>query len=385
MAGSTVNCSFSIDHQKMRKVTAFLLLGLAASAIGTASDHGYSGPPLIADYDGPVLIDNSQYHYGAQDHLSFSTAEFLAAGYSELVPLRAAIDTWAARLAIHPRVLTAVVHDFFAGVPVFGDRDDMQAVVQIAGALALVFEQQSPHPLAATRAAKATAKALNFELRPPAVLAERRSGLAVPQGGPPLFGYFQPPWEIGDTWSGGGAHGSSHNSLDFWGDWVPWGGDTTPFWVTAMQEGVARVWSSCSVSVVHPNDWVTSYYHLDHVQVADFDDVQRNDRLSNYADNEAQAICDGGFSTGPHVHMSIRYNGTAVSVDEVNVDFTAFSHHAGQGDYDTDCDRSWYTHFTAGTVCPNWDQLLNNAPGPEPIFADDFETGGTSGWSSVLQ
>lgn len=369
----------------MRKSLAILVLGVAMGSMSIASDHGYSGPPLITDYEGPVLIDNSQFLYTAEDHLSFSTRDLLATTYPALLPLRSVIDTWASRVGIHPRALTVVAHESFVGIPVLGDHEDAQVVVQLAGALATAYQQQAPHPLAASRAVQATANAFGLELRIPAILAVRREGVANPAGGPPLFGYFQPPWEIGDTWSGGGAHGSSHNSLDFWGDWVPWGGDTTPFWVAAMQEGVARVWSSCSVSVVHPNGWVTSYYHLDHVQVADFAYVQRNNRLANYADNEAQAICDGGWSTGPHVHMSIKYNGAPVSVDEVNVDFMAFSHHAGEGDYDTNCDRSWYNHFTAGTVCPNWDQLVNDAPIPGPIFTDGFESGSTAAWSLTLQ
>lgn len=368
----------------MRKSAAIGILGLAWAAMAMASDHGYSGPPLTARYEGPILIDNSQFQYTAQDHLSFSTTELLSSTYPDLLPLRPAIDTWASRLAIHPRVLAAVVYDFFSGVPVLGDRDDFQAVVQIAGALSTVFQQQAPHSLAASRAAVAAAAALNFELHPPSALASRREITAAPSGGPPLFGYFQPPWEIGDTWSGGGAHGSSHDSLDFWGNWVVWGGDTTPYWVTAMQEGVARVWSSCSVAVVHPNGWVTSYYHLDNIQVANLANVQRNDRLANYADNEDQATCDGGWSSGPHVHMSLKYNNSPVSVGEANVDFTAFSHHEGLGDYDDDCSRSWYNHFTAGTVCPNWDQLVNNAPEPGPIFVDGFETGSTSAWSQAV-
>lgn len=363
----------------------FLMIsGWALAPVSFASDHGYTGPALTVDYDGPVLIHNSQFRYTAHDHLSFSTADLMESAYPDLLPLRSAVDTWSARLGIHPRVLTALVASYFSHIPALGDLADAQVVAQIAGGLAMVHERQRSDPLAASRAVVAVAEALNFDLRLPSELAMTRQVVTAPQAGPPLFGYFQPPWEIDDTWAGGGAHGSSHNSLDFWGEWVPWGGDTTPYWVTAMQEGVARVWSSCSVSVVHPNGWVTFYYHLDHVQVADSTPVERNDRLANYADNEAQALCDGGFSTGPHVHMSLRYDGSPVSVDEVNVDFTAFSHHAGEGDYDTNCNRSWYNHFSAGTVCPNWDQLMNDAPAPGPFFDDGFESGDTSAWSTIV-
>ena len=152
-----------------------------------------------------------------------------------------------------------------------------------------------------------------------------------------------------------------------------------------MQSGTARVWSSCGMAVIHPNGWVTDYYHLDNIQVADRASVQRNQRIANYADNEPQAICSGGWSSGPHVHMSVSYNGSGVAVDSANLDFTAFSHHEGVGDYDTNCTRSWYNHYTEGKICPNYDQLLNNAPSTDPpLFRDDFETGSTVIWSSTV-
>lgn len=367
----------------MRNLYLTLVLVFATYGAVSGSESRYDGPPLTADYAGPVIVDNSQYLYTGDDMLSFSTTDYLATQYPELAVLRSTIDSWASRVGVHPRVLSAVVHSYFEGSWGHGDRLDKDVVAQLASALNIVFSQESPHPLAASRAAHAAANALGFDLDTPSVLGEARQTVSAPAGGPPLFGYFQPPWEIGDTWSGGGAHGTNHNALDFWGDWVPWGGDTTPYWVSAMQEGVARVWSTCSVSVVHPNGWVTGYYHLDRIQVDDFAPVQRNDLLSNYADNEEQAICDGGFSTGPHVHMSLRYNGTAIPVGEANVDFTAFSHHEGVGDYDTNCSRSWYTHYTQGIVCPNWDQLLNDAPDPITIFVDGFESGSATYWSEA--
>ena len=66
------------------------------------------------------------------------------------------------------------------------------------------------------------------------------------------------------------------------------------------------------------------------------------------------------------------------------MDFTAFSHHVGVGQYDFDCVTSWYDHSTRGKVCPSWDQLLNNAPPPAELFLDDLESGGTSGWSTTV-
>lgn len=370
----------------MRRLLPTLLLAGLLGVPLAASEARYTGRALEVTYSGPVLIDNSQYRYTGPDRLSFSTADHLQKNYPHLLPLRPAIDTWGSRLGIHPRVLSAVVSDYFTGIQIVGDRADFDAVVQVASALAAAFADQWSDPLAASRAAMATADALFFQLRPADELAMRLPHRTTQTpAAPALFGYFQPPWEIGETWAGGGAHSGSHQSLDFWGRYVPWGGDTSPYWVAAMQTGTARVWSSCGMTIVHPNGWVTDYYHLDHIQVADGASVQRNQRIANYADNEAQAICSGGWSSGPHVHMSVSYDGSGVSVDSSNVDFTAFSHHEGVGDYDSNCNRSWYNHYTEGKICPNYDRLLNNAPSADPpLFFGDFETGNTVFWSLAI-
>ena len=338
-----------------------------------ASETQYQGPALIADYAGPVLVDNAKFRYTGQDRLNFSTADLLATKYPNLLPLRPVIDTWASRLGIHPRVLVPVVKNYFAGAQVSGGSADVEAVVQIATALTSVFRDRFPDTLAATRAVAALAKALSFELRLPPELVQGQSIQSQPQAAqgsapaaPGLFGYLQPPWPIGEVWAGGGAHnGSTHNALDFWdpATCCGWGTNVSQAWVSAMQSGTVRVWSSCGMAVIHPNGFDTDYYHLDNIQVTDFAPVQRNDPLANYADNSAQALCTGGSSSGPHVHASITYNGQPVWVDESQLDFTAFSHHASGQAYDTNCNTSWYNHFSQGQVCPFFD-LLNDAPMP---------------------
>ena len=369
----------------MRPLLVLLLSGVILGFPVAASDQPYLGPDLEADYVGPILVDNSQYLYTAQDRLNFRTADLLAAKYPHLVSLRPAIDTWAARFGIHPKVLTAVVDNYFSGSKVDGSRDDMDSVVQVVSALATVFDQQRTDPLAASRAVEATSDALFFQLNLPAGLSKVRQEGSAQEGAPVQYGYFQPPWPVGDTWAGGGAHGNSHNALDFWGEYRPWGhADVFSWWVAAMEVGTARVWAPCGVDIIHGNGWVTGYYHLENIQVADGATVGKNDIIANYADDLAQATCVGGSSSGPHVHMSLRYNTNPVSVDESNVDFTAFSHHEGQGDYDTNCNRSWYTHYTEGQICPNYDQLLNNAVQTSPLHADGFESGDARAWTNTV-
>ena len=365
---------------------SLIVLLASFSLPASASDNAYLGPVLKADDDGQVLVDNSHYRYTAQDRLEFFTEPFLKQEMPELLPLRPAIDTWASRHNVHPKVLSWVVRDYFVGRQVLGHKSELAEVAQLAAAIDTVFQRQDGHPLAATRAIKAVADGLAFELRLPEDLAVARQSVTSLGGNPTLFDYFQPPWQIGETWAGGGAHGDTgnglQNALDFIGEFVSWGEDTSAWWVAAMQSGTVRVWSSCGMSVIHDDGWVTDYYHLDNIQFSDMQSVERNIRLSNYADNLAQATCAGGAASGPHVHMSVSWNGNRVLVDESEIDFTAFSHHVGNGQYDSNCATSWYTHFNNGQVCPFFRQLLNDSPSPAGfIFTDGFESGDMSAWS----
>ena len=95
----------------MRRLVLLLLLEWLLSGPVEASEARFTGRLLEATYTGSILIDNSQYRNTGADRLTFSTDDHLASKYPELLPLRPAIDTWASRLGIHPRVLSAVVND----------------------------------------------------------------------------------------------------------------------------------------------------------------------------------------------------------------------------------------------------------------------------------
>ena len=349
----------------------------ASSGFGYSSDLTYSGPKLISDYAATTIVHNSQFIYPTADKLTFVTDEYLANNAPELLPLREAIDTWAAIKSIHPKVLSQLLKAYFKHRKVDSSWDNRQLVLQMAAGLQQHYLKNKNKPLAASLAVDAISQAFKFETDFTAEMAVER---VLPQlynrGVSPLYGYLQPPWPRGESWAGGGVHGGSiRNSLDFWSNYRSWGGDTSTFWVSAAQTGVARVWSSCSVTVIHPNGWETSYYHLDNVQVTDFDDVTDNQILSNYADNEPQALCQGGFSSGPHLHLSVRNDGNAVLIDEPNLDFSSWKHHAGEGNYDFDCETSYYTLIPDGSeVCPASRNLPNNTLATiDLIFSHDFE------------
>ncbi len=370
----------------VRRVLLSLLIASCITLPASGSQSSYDGPALRDTYEGPIVVANSQLRYLGRDMLSFETAEYLARHAPNLAPLSPAIDTWAAMHAIHPRVLIHVLQGYWPMAATSGTAAEKEIVHQVATAIALVYLRHPEDPLAASKAVTAVADAYHLKVEWPARLGKGRQ---LPTSTAPLvFGWFQPPWVIGDTWAGGGAHGNTgsgiRNALDYWGEYRGWGADVSEFWVASTQAGTARVWSICSVSVIHSDGWVSTYYHLENIQLADQQVVERNTVISNYANDKPTALCQGGSSTGPHLHSALFHDGDRVEIDEANVDFTAFSHHAGEGQYDFNCATSWYNHFTKGKICPSSDKLLNNAPPPSPMpFIDGFESGDTSAWSST--
>ena len=361
----------------------FILCCFLIATSANSSDFKYTGPHLNLEYSGPIIVHNSQFKYTASDRLSFYTKDYLTHNIPELLPLREAIDTWAAMHSIHPQLLAEVLKNHFRGKPVDDSFENKQQIFQIATGLSQSYYTYINDPLSASKSVVAIAKAYDFELNLNNDFASKRIILEHDyfrgNSGPPLFGYFQPPWPRGEFWSGGGVHtqtgggNTPRNSLDFFASFISWGANTSNIWVSASEAGIARVFSSCNVQVIHSNGWVTSYYHLDNVQVNDFDTVYDNQKLSNYADNLAQATCQGGSSTGPHVHFSFFYDGNPIEIDEPNVDLTSWKHQAGIGNYDSNCANSIYTLIPENTtVCPFFLQLPNNTIEGN-IFANGFE------------
>jgi len=347
-----------------------------------SSEFKYSGPKLNLNYSGPIIVQNSHFKYTASDRLTFYTEDYLKQNLPHLLPLKEAIDTWAAIQNIHPRVLSELLNNYFKNKVIDDSIENKQIVFEISAGLNQSFNKEKT-TLTASSAVFAVAQAYGFELNLGNKFTNSREtpvhDYFSGSSGPPLYSYFQPPWPRGEFWSGGGVHsntggGSSpRNSLDFFESYISWGGDTSHIWVSASNSGIARVFSECSIQIIHPNGWVSSYYHLEGIIISDMDSVFSNQKLSNYADDLDTATCQGGSSTGPHVHYSIYYDSDAIEIDLPNVDFTSWKHKAGIGQYDGNCANSIYTIIPGNNnVCPYALQLPNNT-GDDAIFANGFE------------
>lgn len=117
---------------------------------------------------------------------------------------------------------------------------------------------------------------------------------------------MQWPWRQGYSWVPNGPHAHSGSgfplsSIDVSYDWPQWGQPT--YSVTAAHDGYVTVMSRCQVRVTNPNGWATNYYHMDGIQVGNNQWVTKDTKLGVYASQRSIALCEGGSSTGPHLHF----------------------------------------------------------------------------------
>jgi LasA protease len=178
----------------------------------------------------------------------------------------------------------------------------------------------------------------------------------------PPTNMMQMPWRQGYSWKSNGAHshtgsGWPLSSIDVSYDWPGWGALT--YSVTAAHAGTVQVLSRCQVRITNPNGWATNYYHMDQIQVSNGQWVTANTKLGVYASSRNAALCQGGSSTGPHLHFSLLNNGRYVSLQGVN--FGEYRVNVGTYNYDNNCSRFWFTKLSGGYQCA-WSAMYNSGP-----------------------
>lgn len=173
--------------------------------------------------------------------------------------------------------------------------------------------------------------------------------------GPPN-GFLQFPYPRGQRWHVGGAHtntGSGNypmSSLDM-SLGGGWGSNQSGVWVSSSASGSFKRHSSCFAEVVHSGGWSTTYYHLMNIQYGTGASVAANTRIANPANTQAQALCNGGASTGPHEHWSLKSNGSHYHLNGVYL--SGFQITAIGSSYDTNCSRFYLTK-NGTRYCSGW-------------------------------
>jgi len=132
---------------------------------------------------------------------------------------------------------------------------------------------------------------------------------------------FQLPFETGDVWSftggphGGWGSGSAWAALDFAPPGEALGCFPSDTWVVAVTSGVI-VYSNDGMVIqdldgdgVWQTGWSILYMHIDstnRIEVGTM--IEAGDRIGHPS-------CEGGYSTGTHLHIARRYNGEWIAAD----------------------------------------------------------------------
>lgn len=162
----------------------------------------------------------------------------------------------------------------------------------------------------------------------------------------PANGFLQFPFPTGQSWHVGGAHTNTGSgsypmsSLDM-SQGGGWGSNQSGVWVAASAGGSFKRHSSCFAEIVHSGGWSTTYYHLMNIQYNTGATVYKNNRIANPANSQPQALCNGGSSTGPHQHWSLKQNGSWTHLHGVYV--SGWQITATGTSYDTNCTRYYLT------------------------------------------
>lgn len=372
--------------QSRTRLCAMLLAALCAA--GASSTAAAAAAPLVSQ--------DLVYHY--EEMFDFDIAAWLAAHAPHLSARAETISHWAGFSGISPRVLIAlmelqsgVVGDptvaaaatarpFGTLVPVTGFGAQLREVAQslrdalydpqaptAPGPVALatgnplraLFELSGSPPAAAARLADerfTTVYRRLFGRAPQARPATSRFGRTAPRAVLPPANLLQFPYPLGEKWHVGGAHTNSGSgrfplsSLDMsQGGW--WGSDQSQRWVSASAAGTFKRHSSCMAEIVHDGGWSTTYYHLMNIRYATGATVAANTAIANPANTPFQALCNGGMSTGPHQHWSLKSNGSQHHLHGVTL--SSYLIHATGSSYDTHCAR-FNLSRKGRTYCSDW-------------------------------
>jgi len=367
-----------------RKCVSPWLFSLMLSAPALDASEQPDAVRQVFSPTAPALI------YSYDEMFNFDINQYLASQAPHLLPYAEVISHWAGYSSISPRVLLtlidlqsqlisqpdlALLQQPLAGL---SNADSFSAQLQdVADQLATRLYQREA-TVSEFSAAPAAALSYLFEAdnsQGPQVLQQQADKLSeftqryqqlfaeVYQPAPerraadsstqdlntlagPANGFLQFPFPLGQSWHVGGAHtntGSGNypmSSLDM-SIGGGWGSNQSNTWVAASAAGSFKRHSSCFAEVVHSGGWSTTYYHLMNIQYNTGANVAKNTKIANPANTQPQALCNGGSSTGPHQHWSLKQNGSWVHLNTVYL--SGWQITATGSSYDTNCTRFYLT------------------------------------------
>lgn len=147
---------------------------------------------------------------------------------------------------------------------------------------------------------------------------------------------FQFPFPLGAAWKFSGVHSwfggggyPDRSSMDFLVAWPEYPDD--PYRNAAAAAGGTGLIRTpyqgrppCWVEVNHGGGWKTSYYHLGNLAApGPLGTVGRNDPVGAIG----EGTCNGGSATGPHVHLTLWYNGALYDLEGLQL--SGWTIHAG--------------------------------------------------------
>jgi murein DD-endopeptidase MepM/ murein hydrolase activator NlpD len=166
---------------------------------------------------------------------------------------------------------------------------------------------------------------------------------------------LQFPFPQGAIWTYGGPHSWNGDSTPPFSsmDFFLRGGTCAapPFYYAVSAAGGSAYHPShysCWIEIDHGAGWTTSYYHL--LNTFSSGGVTRNWTMGSIACQ----TCAGGYATGPHVHFSLKYNGSYISLQGVKL--SGWTVHVGSVAY-----TSGYIERGGTTIDP-YNDVLNDYP-----------------------